>query len=113
MAVKERFGQKPWTEWEEDIRFRKDGAMDRCRKELHFGLEFQEYLQYQFQKQWMELKAYANSRGIRIVGDIPIYVAMDSADVWAEPRLFQLDEDNRPTAVAGCPPDGFSPDGQL
>ena len=113
MAVKERFGQKPWTEWEEDIRFRKDGAMDRCRKELHSGLEFQEYLQYQFQKQWMELKAYANSRGIRIVGDIPIYVAMDSADVWAEPRLFQLDEDNRPTAVAGCPPDGFSPDGQL
>ena len=113
MAVKGRFGQKAWTEWAEDIRLRWDNAMDYYRRELYFDIEFYEYLQYQFLKQWIELKAYANSKGIRIVGDIPIYVAMDSADVWANPWLFQLDGDNRPVAVAGCPPDGFAATGQL
>ena len=113
MAVKARFEQKAWTEWAEDIRLRWDNAMDYYQRELYFDIEFHEYLQFKFMEQWRRLKSYANSRGIRIVGDIPIYVAMDSADTWANPQLFQLDSENRPTAVAGCPPDGFSATGQL
>ena len=113
MAVKDRFGGVPWTEWAEDIRLRWDNAMDYYRRELYFDVEFQQYMQFKFFQQWGELKRYANSRGIRIIGDIPIYVAMDSADVWASPELFRLDENGFPTAVAGCPPDGFSADGQL
>lgn len=113
MAVKERFGGKAWTEWAEDIRLRWNNAMDYYRRELYYDIEFQEYLQYVFIRQWEKLKGYANRRGIRIIGDIPIYVAMDSADTWANPKLFQLDRDNKPLAVAGCPPDGFSATGQL
>lgn len=113
MAVKDRFKGVPWTDWAEDIRLRWENAMDYYRKELYFDIEFQQYLQYKFFSQWGRLKAYANEKGIRIIGDIPIYVAMDSADTWAHPELFQLDENNVPTAVAGCPPDGFSADGQL
>lgn len=103
----------PWTEWAEDIRLRWQNALDYYREELYYDIEFQQYLQYKFFRQWGRLKAYANERGIQIIGDIPIYVAMDSADAWAHPGLFQLDEQNVPTAVAGCPPDGFSADGQL
>lgn len=113
MAVKDRFGGAPWTEWAEDIRLRRDYAMDYYRRELYFDIEFQQYLQYKFFSQWKKLKAYANEKGIQIIGDIPIYVAMDSADAWAHPELFQLDERNMPAAVAGCPPDGFSATGQL
>lgn len=113
MAVKDRFGGVPWTEWAEDIRLRRDYAMDYYRRELYFDIEFQQYLQYKFFSQWKKLKAYANEKGIQIIGDIPIYVAMDSADAWAHPELFQLDEKNMPAAVAGCPPDGFSATGQL
>lgn len=113
MAVKDRFGGKPWTEWAEDIRLRYGYAMDYYRRELYFDIEFQQYMQFVFYRQWMALKAYANERGIRLIGDIPIYVAMDSADAWAHPELFQLDGDNVPVAVAGCPPDGFSATGQL
>ncbi len=109
VEVKDRFEGKPWTEWAEDIRLRWPNAMDYYRRELYYDIEFQQYLQYQFFSQWRRLKAYANEKGIRIIGDIPIYVAMDSA----HPELFQLDENNVPTAVAGCPPDGFSADGQL
>lgn len=113
MAVKSHFKGQSWPQWAEDIRFRRPHAMDYYRKELYFEIEFHQYLQFTFMKQWMKLKSYANSRGIRIVGDIPIYVAMDSADTWAHPELFQLDSDNIPQAVAGCPPDGFSATGQL
>ena len=113
MAVKARFDQKAWTEWAQDIRLRWDNAMDYYRRELYFDIEFHQYLQFKFFQQWTKLKAYANSKGIRIIGDIPIYVAMDSADAWANPQLFQLDGENKPTAVAGCPPDGFSAVGQL
>ncbi len=91
MAVKDRFGGVPWTEWAEDIRFRWGNAMDYYRRELYFDIEFQQYLQFMFQKQWRALKRYANENGILLVGDIPIYVSMDSADVWAHPELFQLD----------------------
>ena len=113
MAVKNFFDGVEWTQWPEDIRLRYGYALDYYRKELYFEIEFQQYMQFKFFQQWYALKSYANSRGIRIVGDIPIYVAMDSADTWAHPELFQLDERNRPVAVAGCPPDGFSATGQL
>ncbi|MBR3866853.1 MAG: 4-alpha-glucanotransferase, partial [Butyricicoccus sp.] len=113
MALKDRFDGKPWTEWPEDIRLRWGFAMDYYRRELYYDIEFQQYLQFKFFEQWRALKAYANAKGIKIVGDIPIYVAMDSADTWSHPELFQLDERNVPTAVAGCPPDGFSAIGQL
>ena len=113
MAVKGRFEGKPWIEWAEDIRLRWQPAMDYYRRELYFEVEYHKYLQFKFDEQWRKLKAYANSKGIQIIGDIPIYVALDSADAWANPGLFQLDKDNIPTAVAGVPPDGFSPTGQL
>lgn len=113
MAVKNQFGGKEWSLWPEDIRLRRQNAMEYYQETLYFDIEFQEYLQFLFVRQWQELKEYANSQGIRIVGDIPIYVAMDSADAWSHPELFQLDEDNLPVSVAGCPPDGFSATGQL
>ncbi|MCI8399330.1 MAG: 4-alpha-glucanotransferase [Oscillibacter sp.] len=113
MAVKNRFDGAPWMEWPEDIRLRRGDAMERYRGELEGEIGFQQYMQYQFFRQWQALKDYANRKGIQIIGDIPIYVAMDSADAWANPELFQLDGQNLPTAVAGCPPDGFSADGQL
>lgn len=113
MAVKDRFGGVAWNEWAEDIRLRWDNAMDYYQRELYFDVEFYSWLQYLFMKQWTKLKTYANENGIRIIGDIPIYVAFDSADVWANPALFQFGQDNMPTAVAGCPPDGFAADGQL
>ena len=113
MALKIFFSGKCWNEWPEDIRLRYGYALDYYRRELYFDIEFQMYMQFKFFQQYRKLKAYANEKGIKIIGDIPIYVAMDSADTWANPQLFQLDENNVPTAVAGCPPDGFSADGQL
>ena len=113
MALKNFFKGKCWNEWPEDIRLRYGYALDYYRRELYFEIEFQTYMQFKFFQQYHKLKAYANEKGIQIIGDIPIYVAMDSADTWANPQLFQLDENNVPTAVAGCPPDGFSADGQL
>ena len=113
MALKDFFNGQCWYEWPEDIRLRYDYAMDYYRRELYFDIEYQMYLQFKFFQQYGWLKNYANSQGVKIIGDIPIYVAMDSADTWANPRLFQLDDRNMPTAVAGCPPDGFSATGQL
>lgn len=113
MAVKSWFDGKSWLQWAEDIRLRRQNALDYYRRELYYDIEFNEYLQFKFIRQWNKLKSYANKNGIRIVGDIPIYVAMDSADAWAHPELFELDKDNAPAAVAGCPPDGFSSTGQL
>ena len=113
MALKDFFDGKCWYEWPEDIRLRYGYALDHYRRELYFDIEYQMYLQFKFFQQYGWLKNYANSQGVKIIGDIPIYVAMDSADTWANPQLFQLDERNMPTAVAGCPPDGFSATGQL
>ena len=113
MSVKDIFDGKSWNEWAEDIRLRYDYAMDYYRRECYFDIEFHQYMQFKFYEQWMKLKSYANYNGVRIIGDIPIYVAMDSADAWAHPELFQLDKDNVPIVVAGCPPDGFSATGQL
>ena len=113
MAIKNANNGACWTEWEEDIRLRKDETLDVCRKAYMKDILFYEYIQYVFWKQWQGLKTYANALDIEIVGDVPIYVAFDSADVWANPELFQLDEKNVPLAVAGCPPDAFSETGQL
>ena len=113
MAVKNAFGGVCFMEWDEDIRLRKAAALRKYRKKLAEENAFYCFQQYLFAKQWKELKAYANKKGIEIVGDIPIYVAFDSADTWANPVLFQFDEDNQPKAVAGCPPDAFAADGQL
>lgn len=113
MAVKDSFNGVSWDKWDEDIRLRKPEAMQRYKDECSGQIRFYEFLQYKFACQWKKLKSYANSRGIEIVGDIPIYVAFDSADVWASPELFQLDESLLPTAVAGCPPDAFCATGQL
>ena len=113
MALKDSFNGKSWVEWPDDIRLREPEALEASREKFRQQALFYEYLQYEFFSEWEELKSYANGQGIQIIGDIPIYVALDSADAWAEPELFQFDEDCRPVAVAGCPPDGFSATGQL
>ena len=113
MAVKKRFDGACWSEWAEDIKKRWGYALDYYRRECYFDIEFYKYLQFTFKKQWDKLKSYANENGIEIIGDIPIYVAFDSSDAWASPELFQFDNDFVPLAVAGCPPDAFSEDGQL
>ena len=113
MAVKNEFGQESWNLWAEDIRLRKQEAVSFYKEKLSDEIGFYEFQQIKFEEQWMRLKAYANERGIKIIGDIPIYVAFDGADSWAHPELFQFDEENLPVAVAGCPPDAFSATGQL
>lgn len=114
MALKENFSMKAWNEWEdEEIRLHKPKAVKRYEKELRREIEFWKFTQFKFYEQWDSFKKYVNESGIKIIGDMPIYVAMDSSDTWANPEVFQLDEKGFPTAVAGCPPDYFSPTGQL
>ena len=114
MAVKRYFGMKSWTEWnDEEIRLHKSEAVDKYSQLLNEDVTLFVYIQYLFFKQWNELKEYAHKNGIQFIGDVPIYVALDSADVWAGPQNFQLDERNVPVEVAGVPPDYFSADGQL
>ena len=114
MALKRHFGMNAWTEWpDEDIRLRRPEAVARYREELADDIRLFTYIQYLFFRQWEALRSYAHEKGIGIIGDLPIYVAMDSADVWADPRAFQLDERNVPAEVAGVPPDYFTADGQL
>ena len=113
MAVKASFDNICWTDWDEDIRLRKPEAVQAYTEKYTYEMGFYYFQQYMFHIQWKELKEYANDNGIEIVGDIPIYVAFDSADTWANPELFQLDEENLPIGVAGCPPDAFSETGQL
>ncbi len=112
MALKQEYHQAPWTEWEDGVRLRKPSAMKECRIRLQEEVEFFYFLQYMFYKQWNRLHEYAKTRGISLIGDVPIYVPMDSADVWAAPDNFQLDEDRKPIIIAGCPPDAFSATGQ-
>lgn len=113
MALKEKYKGKAWKEWNIDIKLRKNSALNSAKNELKDEIEFQKTVQYFFFVQWNKLKAYANTNGVKIIGDIPIYVAADSADVWANPKQFLLDKDCNPTEVAGCPPDAFTDDGQL
>ncbi len=113
MAIKDHFGGVAWTEWEEDIKAKDFETLARLKDLLREQVLFYEFLQFKFNEQWGKLKNYANENGIQIIGDIPIYVALDSADSWSNPSLFQFNENQEPTRVAGCPPDGFSPTGQL
>lgn len=112
-AVKDHFKGVMWTEWEDDIRLRQPEAVKRYSEMLSKEVRCIKFIQYKFFEQYYALKKYANSRGIKIYGDMPIYVSMDSSDIWASPKLFMLDSDRRPTKVAGCPPDAFAPTGQL
>lgn len=112
MSLKEYFNQKAWGEWDRDIKFREPEAMQRYEDELSDDIGFWNFIQYEFYTQWGKLKAYANSNGIEIIGDIPIYMGYDSVDVWANQAEFQLDENLTPVKVAGVPPDAFSDMGQ-
>lgn len=111
MALKEINNGKPWYKWEDEIKTRKN--LDAYFEKYNETVLFWQYLQFKLYLQWNKLKNYANVNGISIIGDIPIYVAHDSADVWANPTLFELNSCFSPTLVSGCPPDGFSKDGQL
>lgn len=113
MAVKNSFGGKSWIYWDEKIKLREPSEVARYKHKYADEILFYKFQQYMFALQWQKLKAYANEKNIQIVGDIPIYVALDSADTWASPELFQLDDTCTPVAVAGCPPDAFSETGQL
>ncbi|MBR2534125.1 MAG: 4-alpha-glucanotransferase [Erysipelotrichaceae bacterium] len=115
MAAKKHFGMKSWLEWEdEEIRIRKKEALEHYTAMLEEDIRFYEFLQFLFYRQFMDLKEYANRNGIRIIGDLPIYIAMDSCEVWADSRQFQLNEKTKqPKEVAGVPPDYFSKNGQL
>ena len=113
MALKDQHGGASWFTWETELRLRQPAALERAGKELAGEVDFWRAVQYLFFRQWNAWKAYVNGLGISIIGDLPIYVSGDSADVWANPEQFQLDKDGLPTEVAGCPPDGFSADGQL
>ena len=113
MAIKDSKGGASWNEWEDSLKNREPEALVKAKEELKDAIDFYKFQQYEFDRQWKKLHAYANKQGIQIVGDIPIYVAFDSADAWAAPEMFQFDEENTPVAVAGCPPDAFSATGQL
>ena len=113
MALKAHFGNVSWIQWPDDVRYRKSDAIERLRNELADEIEFQRFCQHHFFKQWGNVKTYANQKGVSIIGDIPLYVAYDSADVWTHPDMFLLDEGLMPTKVAGVPPDMFSATGQL
>ena len=113
MALKDRNGGKPWYEWEENLKFREPDAVWQARQDLREEIRFYNFVQYLFFKQWNALHDYCAENGITIIGDVPIYVPLDSVDVWSNPELFQLDETLTPVVVAGCPPDAFTEDGQL
>ena len=113
MALKAQHEGKPWYQWRDDLKFRRAEAMERAWQTLAEEARFYCFVQYLFYSQWDALRKYAADNGIRIAGDVPIYVPLDSVEVWSNPQLFQLDEKLDPIAVAGCPPDYFSEDGQL
>ncbi len=113
MAIKDSYDGKSFLEWDEPLRTRDEKALEAFYKKNERNVLFYEYLQFEFFAEWKKFKKFANDNGVKIIGDIPIYVACDSADTWANPELFQMDGDFRPTRVAGCPPDAFSVKGQL
>lgn len=113
MALKEKNGGKSWREWAKPLKFRQPEALAEARRALSDMMDFYRFLQFEFYRQWYGLKEYANKQGIVIIGDMPIYVADDSVDVWANTAQFDLDEELLPRVVAGCPPDVFCDEGQL
>ena len=113
MALKGKYQGTPWYQWEDSLKYRSGEALEQVKAELWDEIRFHCFVQYLFYCQWNALRQYAHENGVSIIGDVPIYVPYDSADVWKSPEYFQLDETLTPTAVAGCPPDAFSEDGQL
>ena len=113
MALKDKFGGKPWYQWEDKLKFRDHEAIWQARTQLKDEIAFFSFVQYLFYKQWNNLHDYAKQNNIAIIGDVPIYVPRDSVETWSSPEFFQMDEQLNPTAVAGCPPDAFAADGQL
>ena len=113
MSLKEKFGYGQWTEWPEDIKLRKKAAIDKYSKDLKNKINFHKFIQFKFYEQFDKLKNYCHQKGLKLIGDVPIYVPLDSSDVWANPSMFQLDAKLTPLAVAGVPPDAFTADGQL
>ena len=113
MAIKESFGYKSFIHWDEDIKKGEQAAREKYRTELQDSIRYYTVTQYFFFKQWLALKEYANEKGIKIIGDMPIYVSADSVEMWTMPELFKVDANNEPLYVAGCPADDFSPTGQL
>ena len=103
----------PWYEWEDDLKKRDAGALKKAEKGLKDEIDFVYFKQYEFDKQWHKLRKYANDRNVKIIGDLPFYVSLDSADCWANPDVFLMDKDLNPEVVAGCAPDAFSRTGQL
>ena len=112
-TLKDKTGGLAWYDWDHKYKFRNSSTMKRLFREYADDIGFYCFLEYEFDRQWKALKSYANERGIRIIGDLPIYVSMDSADAWSSPKLFKYDKGLVPKCVAGCPPDYFSPTGQL
>ena len=113
ISLKNHFNGLPWNEWAHDIKNREHGAMEHYKNELADDIEYHNFIQFLFLKQWGDVKRYANENGIKIIGDIPIFVAADSSDAWANPEIFLFDEERKPVKVAGVPPDYFSATGQL
>ncbi len=113
MAIKKNFGGQSFHEWPEAVKLREKSVISEYKSKLEDEVEFYTYIQFLFHSQWMGLREYAAQHGVKIIGDIPIYVAYDSADTWSHPELFQLDQNLIPIVVAGCPPDSFSANGQL
>ena len=113
MALKSYYNGLPWYEWDFDIRMYQESAIEKLLPSLQKEIDFWKFVQFEFYSQWRKLKKYANKKGVKIIGDIPIYVSYDSVDVWSNPALFELESDKTPINVAGCPPDGFSKTGQL
>ncbi|KAB3528809.1 4-alpha-glucanotransferase [Alkaliphilus serpentinus] len=113
MALKNHHNERPWNQWDDKIAYRTPEGIEHYKKLLREEIEFHHFLQYIFDKQWKELKAYANENHIKIIGDLPIFISYDSSDAWTQPHLFEVDEKGNPTKVAGVPPDYFSKTGQL
>jgi 4-alpha-glucanotransferase len=113
MALKGKYQSTPWQQWPEDIKWRKAGALESCRKELSGSIQYYQFEQFEFNRQWTAIKQYCHKKNINIIGDIPIFIDADSDSVWCNPELFDLDENGIPREVAGVPPDYFSSTGQF
>lgn len=114
MALKYKFNFISWNSWNKDIKLRKNEEIEKYKDELKEDINYWKFLQYEFFSQWKNLKDYANKKNIKIIGDIPIYIAQDSSDVWSNPDIFLLNKETlEPLKVSGCPPDAFSETGQL
>lgn len=113
MSIRKKFHYQSWVNWPQNIKLREQDALNQYKEELNKSIYFQKFLQFKFKQQVDNLHQYANSKGVKIIGDIPIFIGFDSSDVWANPAMFHFDKDCNPTIVAGCPPDEFAPTGQL